>query len=196
MLRLKSMKALKTLLLVPLFCLSSCNLIVSSDSEKYSDYRESLIKNTDCHSELYIFPENVDTSKINNLVYMSEESLFTGSYFLYASIDFTEEEYVTEIDRLKEIYAEFKNGERKPIISDKDNHIFITIARDMRFEFAMYNEEKHRIYYVTNQLFSWSAVTIDFEVPEFNIPSEVDDGDNSYNMYYYYTKDIGYYVND
>ena len=59
-----------------------------------------------------------------------------------------------------------------------------------------YNSEKLEIAYVSNQLFSWNETGIkkEYLYKDIKVPAELDEGDNSYNMYYYRVGDIGYYI--
>ena len=84
----------------------------------------------------------------------------------------------------------------KCIIKDTKTSQYLTINKNSRYEYAKYNAETYEIAYVSNQLFSWaeSGISIEHKLEDIEIPSEIADGKNSYNMYYYYEADIGYYV--
>ena len=72
----------------------------------------------------------------------------------------------------------------------------MTINKSGRYEYVKYNAETLEIAYVSNQLFAWeeSGIKKDHKLEDITIPSEIADGNNEYNMYYYYQEDIGYYA--
>lgn len=192
------------LLLVP-FLLCGCSS--NSNVRKYDDALKEAIDNPDFHSQLYIFPENTDKGTPKNFAYKSLADLLTGSYFLYLVMDYDEESFNKELERLDKIEGHFLEGQTKPILHYEEESIYLTISKDNRFEYVKYNKEKFEIAYVSNQLFSKMTANVqpNHTLPSLTIPSELDDGDNSYNMYYFYSDEpdgmggtlhVGTYVSD
>ena len=195
----------KTLLFVSTLLLSGCSC--SSNVRTYDDALNEAIENTDFHSQLYIFPESTNKGTPTNFSYKSMGDLLTGSYFLYLVMTYDEENFTNELARIDKIEGRFPDGQTKSIIHYEEESIYLTISRDSRYEYVKYNKEKFEIAYVSNQLFSWATANVELrhKLPDLKIPSELDDGENSYNMYYFYSDEpdgmggtihIGMYVVD
>lgn len=194
------------LLLIPsLLC--SCGFNSNSNVRTYNDVLKDAKENPDFHTQLYVFPENTNIGTPTNFAYKSMADLMNGSYFFYLVMNYDEENFNNELTRLDSIKGHFPNGETKSIIHYEDESIYLTINRDSRYEYVKYNKEKLEIAYVSNQLFSWVTARVEpkHSLPNISIPSELDDGDNSYNMYYFYSDEpdgmggtihIGMYVDD
>ena len=188
-----------SLLVMPLM-LSGClsKPVKHTDPKDYASCLESAINNSDFHSELYIFPKNVKEESISNFAYQTSDGLFNGSYFFYLVVNYNQADFEQELLRLDSVKATFKKWNEKPIIKYKYLSLYLTINRNERCEYVKYNEEKFEIAYVSNQIYEWYKVDIsnDHLLDDVTIPSELDDGNNSYNMYYSYEGDVGWYVND
>ena len=185
-------RVFKVAAIFPVVFLAGCKNYVNNDVNKYDELREKYIKEVDFHSELYIFPEQIDKGRVIKFRSQYQESLFTGSYLFYLVYQFSDD-YEDEINRLSSIKAEFKNGQSKSIIHYEKQSLFLTICKDNRYEYAKYESSTKRITYVSNQLYPWEEIKID-SIESIKIPKSLDDGENSYNMYYFYEGDIGYYV--
>ena len=72
------------------------------------------------------------------------------------------------------------------------------MKQNARFEYAMYNETTFEIAYISNQIFEWKDTPVeqDFISPDVTIPKGLEDGENMYNMYYWYNGDVGSYIED
>jgi len=182
----------KVAAIFPVVFLAGCKNYVDNDVSKYIELREKYVKEEDFHSELYIFPDQVDKERVIKFRSQYQENLFTGSYLFYLVYQFSDD-YEDEINRLYSIKAEFKNGQSKSIIHYEKQSLFLTISKDNRYEYAKYESSTKRITYVSNQLYPWEEIKID-SLESIKIPKSLDDGENSYNMYYFYEGDIGYYV--
>ena len=181
-----------------LFCVS-CNTHTKSNVEDYFDIMKECRENPDFHSQLYLFPKTIEGKEIKKFFYQETTDIMTGCYFFYLSLSYSEEDFVLEVNRMKEVKAEFKNGATKSVLSYPTQSAFLTISRDNRYEYALYNEEKLEITFISNQLYPWSDLLIleeQHKMPEFVIPKEYDDGNNSYNMYYFFVDGVGYEVTD
>ncbi len=188
-----------SLLLTPLV-LSGClsHPQTHKDPSEYFSCLETAINNSDFHSQLYIFPKDIKEESISNFAYQTRDGLFSGNYFFYLVVNYNQTEFEQELSRLDSVKASFKNGKEKSVLKYKEHSLYLTINRNERCEYVKYNEEKLEIAYVSNQIFSWDKVDIsnDHLLDDVTIPSELDDGDNSYNMYYFYEGDVGWYVTD
>ena len=197
----------KILLLTIPFILSGCGYNSRSDIQTYENVLNDAVENPDFHTWLYIFPKNTNIGTPTKFAYKSMDDLFTGSYFLYLAMTYDEENFNNELARLDKIYGHFSNGETKKILHYEEQSTYLTINKDNRYEYAIYDKENLEIAYVSNQLFSWTTARVEDKhtLPSLTIPSELDDGDNSYNMYCYYSDEpdgmggtihIGMYVDD
>lgn len=194
----------KSILLIVLLPLSLTSCIFGgvktyTDKNDYYKCLESAINEADYHSELYIFPHEIKLESITNFVYKEKEDLFIGSYFFYLVASYNEEEFNNELNRLDNVKATFsKTNEVKPLLKYEENSLYVAICSDDRNEYVKYNKSTHEIAYVSNQMFEWDKLEYsnDHLIDDITIPSEHDDGNNTYNMYYSYQGDTGWYVKD
>lgn len=189
-------------LILPILALSICGCSVSSDIASYKRLYEELVAEVDFHTGLFVFPKDTNSGKPRKLYYKKVPDLLTGSFVFYLVMEYNEANFASELDRLSKIKQHFcidesdliveKIDATKTIIHDEVNHAYVTICRNNRYEYAMYNETNHEIAYVSNQLEPWLVTGVKNEhiITDFNVPEEIDDGNNSYNLYYYYTIDI------
>lgn len=191
-----------SLMLIPLVALSGCATKTNEDVNQYKILRNEAIENFDFHSELYVFPTEVNVANVVTFSYKTREDLFNGSYLFYLVMKYNQSQFDAELKRLDAVQADYEIREgvfrTKPIIKDDKNSQYVTISKDARYEYVKYNQESLEIAYVSNQLFSWRETGIkeEYIFDGITVPIELDDGGNSYNMYYYYEGDIGYYVAD
>ena len=164
--------------------------------EEYNKWLNEAVENSDFHSELYIFPTEIDKESAKSFLYRTKESLFNGSYFLYLVMEYDETAYNGEIERLSNVKATFSNGEVKSVIHNEEKKVYLTIQQNNRHEYAYYDETKHLIAYVSNQLFDWGMTGIEKEYCIEDVPLEEKDLYDGYNMYYLYQGDVGYYVKE
>ena len=191
--------AIKLSLIIPTLLLTGClSSKTNNDPQNYSEYLKIAVGNSDFHSELYIFPQDITEEEIKTFAYQTMDGLFTGSYFLYVVAQYDQTIFEAEINRLDDIKATFKNGKVKSILKYEEQSLYLTLNKDNRYEYVKYSKDTFEIAYVSNQLYKWNEVDINDNhlLGEVVIPQELDDGNNSYNMYYSYEGDIGYYVND
>lgn len=191
-----------TLMMIPFLTLGGCATKANNDINQYETLLKQSINNSDFHSELYVFPNEINTENAIAFSYKTREDLFTGSYLLYLVMKYDQNQFNAELERLDAIKVdiEIPNNvfKTKNIIKDVNTSQYVTICKDSRYEYVKYNSETLEIAYVSNQLFAWKETGIKSEYlyKDIEIPTELDDGGNSYNMYYYYEADIGYYVKD
>ena len=181
-----------------LFCVS-CTTHTKSNAEDYLDILSSCRANSDFHTQLSLFPETIENTEIVKFFYQETSDLFTGSYFFYLVLTYDNEGFMSELERMDGVRAEFSNGAIKTVIKYPDQNAFLTISKGNRYEYVLYNHESLEIAYISNQLYEWNTLLILEErhyMPDFEIPEEKDDGDNTYNMYYYYVDNVGYEVTD
>ncbi len=189
-----------TLMMIPFLTLGGCATKANNDINQYETLLKQSIDNSDFHSELYVFPSEINTENATAFSYKTREDLFTGSYLLYLVMKYDQNQFSAELERLDAIKAdiEIPNNvfKTKSIIKDTDTSQYVTITQNSRYEYVKYNAETLEIAYVSNQLFTWKETGIknEYLYKDIKIPTELDDGDNSYNMYYYRVDDIGYYV--
>lgn len=198
------MKKLKTKFLsilpvIPVVFCSGCNTHTKSNIEDYFDILQECKNKSDFHTQLYIFPETIEGTEIVKFFYQETSDLFTGSYFFYLVLTYSQEGFDTELQRMSEVKSVFKNGAEKTVIEYPEDSAFLTIKRDNRYEYALYNKETLEIAYISNQLYQWKDLEILEErhtMPDFTIPADKDNGKNTYNMYYLYQDNVGYEVTD
>jgi hypothetical protein len=189
-----------TLMTIPFLTLGGCATKANNNVNQYETLLKQSINNSDFHSELYVFPSEINTENAVAFSYKTREDLFTGSYLLYLVMKYDQNQFNAELERLDTIKAdiEIPNNvfKTKNIIKDTDASQYVTITQNSRYEYVKYNSETLEIAYVSNQLFTWKETGIknEYLYKDIKIPTELDDGDNSYNMYYYRVDDIGYYV--
>ena len=189
-----------TLMMIPFLTLGGCATKANNDVSQYDTLLKQSIDNSDFHSELYIFPSKINTENAVAFSYKTREDLFTGSYLLYLVMKYDQNQFNAELERLDTIKAdiEIPNNvvKTKNIIKDTNTSQYIAITKNARYEYAKYNTETLEIAYVSNHLFTWKETGIknEYSYKDIKVPTELDDGGNSYNMYYYYEADIGYYV--
>ena len=178
--------------------LGSCKRDTRTNAEQYLDQIKECRENKDFHSQLYIFPESLN-GEIIKYFYMEESDLFTGSYFYYLALQYDEETFNNELTRLSQVKSEFpKFNKVKPAIHYEEQSLYLTISRDNRYEYALYDKEKLEIAFISNQLFTWDQAKVlpEHTMPSVVIPEELDDGNDTYNMYYYYDGEVGWEVTD
>ena len=188
-----------TLMMIPFLALGGCASRTNDDVNKYEEVLAKAVQNSDFHSQLYVFPKKVDVNSVTNFRYMERDDLFNGSYLLYLSVKYNQTQFDAELERLDSVKAEFNSQKAtKPLLKFVDKSEYVAINRNSRYEYVKYDSESLEIAYVSNQIYEWAETGVKKEhlFEEVTIPSELDDGGNSYNMYYYYEADIGYYVND
>ena len=193
----KKVKILGILWVFPMV-LGSCKRDTRTNAEQYLDQIKECRENKDFHSQLYIFPESLN-GEIIKYFYMEESDLFTGSYFYYLALQYDEETFNNELTRLSQVKSDFpKFNKVKPVIHFEEQSLYLTISRDNRYEYALYDKEKLEIAFISNQLFTWdqAKVLLEHTMPSVVIPKELDDGNNTYNMYYYYGGEVGWEVTD
>ena len=189
-----------TLMTIPFLTLGGCATKANNNVNQYETLLKQSINNSDFHSELYVFPSEINTENAVAFSYKTREDLFTGSYLLYLVMKYDQNQFNAELERLNAIKVdiEIPNNvfKTKNIIKDTDTSQYVAITQNSRYEYVKYNSETLEIAYVSNQLFTWKETGIknEYLYKDIKIPTELDDGDNSYNMYYYRVDDIGYYV--
>ena len=181
-----------------LFCVSCGKIEHKDDAGSYESLLKQCREESDFHSELYIFPETTQNGEAKGFYYAHQESMFTGSFFIYLVMKYDQTNFENEIDRISHVKAQYKTGETKSIIPFADQNLYLTIKKDNRYEYAMYNSSSLEIAYVSNQLFEWKDIPIKNEhiLPDVIIPAEVMDQGNGYTLYYLYDGDVGMYIED
>ena len=194
----KISKILGISLVFPAILCSSCNTTKKTDWESYAEILQECISDRDFHSQLYIFPESIEGKEITKFVFSNTTDLFNGSWLMYLGLKLDQEGFNDEISRLESIKAVYDTGLEKPIIKFEEQKLFLTIMKDNRYEYALYNSDTCEIIYVSNQLYEWKDIPVEKEhiLPDVSIPQELDDGNNTYNMYYRYEEDVGWEVVD
>ena len=193
----KKVKILGILGVFPLL-LCSCKRDTRTNAEQYLDDLKYCRENKDFHSQLSIFPDSLN-GEIIKYFYMEESDLFTGSYFFYLVLQYDEDTFNNELARLNNVRSTFSRVNLvKPIIHFEEQSTYLTISRDNRYEYVLYNKEKLEVAFVSNQLFTWDRAQVlpEHAMPNVVVPVELDDGNNTYNMYYYYDGEVGWEVTD
>ncbi len=186
-------------MMIPFLTLGGCVSRTNDDVNKYEEVLTKAVQNSDFHTALYVFPKKVDVNSVTNFRYMERDDLFNGSYLLYLSVKYNQAQFDAELERLDSVKADFNaHNAAKPLLKFADKAEYVAISRNSSYEYVKYDTESLEIAYVSNQIYEWIETGVKKEhlFEDITIPSELDDGGNSYNMYYYYEGDIGYYVND
>ena len=185
-------------LLFPALLCASCSQTTKTDTEEYADILKECVSDKDFHSQLYIFPKSIEGLEIQKFVFSNTTDLFNGSWLMYLSLKWDEYGFNKELERLNDVKAEFKTGDIKPIIKFEEESLYLTISKDNRYEYVLYNKKSFEVTYVSNQLYEWKKTPVLKEhiLPDLVIPTELDDGNNTYNMYYRYEGDVGWEVTD
>ena len=175
--------------------LSGCSFTgkekINSDPSEYNKVLKQFLDDKDVHSEMYIFPEKIDVSKADKFESRIRDGIFGNDYFMYLSTKYESDTFEQEINRLKDIKCTYVDGTVKTIIHLEEESLFVTIYKDNRFEYVTFDEEELKVTYVFNQLYHTEE-----KLENIVVPFEFDDGGNSYNMYYRYEGDVGYYITD
>ena len=194
----KISKILRILPVFPAIFCSSCKTTTKTDVESYHDILTECINERDFHTQLYIFPESIEGLEVTKFVFSNTTDLFNGSWLMYLGVKWSEETFAIELERLSNVKAVYKTGDIKPVIKYEDKSLYLTICKDNRYEYAVYNSETFEIIYVSNQLYQWKDTPVASEhiLPSVTIPSDLDDGNNTYNMYYRYEGEVGWEIVD
>lgn len=163
-----------------------------TDIENYSVSLVELRENSDAHSGLFIFPDDVKVDNVKEFKYLTRDDLFNGSYLFFLVQKYSNEEYSAEVERLKNVKAEFPESVKNPLYIKNENPTYITIFDgNGSYEYALLDAENKTIVYVFNQLFEWDDVNLDENYMLKNYSVSTNDKDtnrNGYNMYYIYDK--------
>ena len=192
-------KIFKFLAVFPAIFSTSCfKKDTKTDVESYVEILTESRNESDFHTELYICPETIENLEVKSFYYAHIDDLFTGSFLMYLVIEYDETNFSSEIQRLSGVKANFKDRGTKSIISFPEQNLYLTIKLNKRFEYAIYDTEKYQIAYISNQIFEWKDTPIEekFIIPELQIPSELQDKENMFNLYYWYEGDVGFYIED
>lgn len=163
-----------------------------NDIDNYSNYLINLRDNTDAHSYLSIFPNEIINNNVEEFIYLSEDGLFDGDYLFYLVVSYDKDSYYNEINRISNITINYKNLEKK-ILFSKDGFsypAYISIFdNNGSFEYALVDEENYRIVYIFNQFFMWDKIEINknYEPIDYDVPIK-DIKREGYNMYYFFNK--------
>ena len=196
---MNKLRILRILPVFPMIFCAGCDTHTKSNVEDYFEILGEARKNSDFHTQLYLFPETIEGAEIVKFLYQETSDLFTGSYFFYLALTYNEADFNAEVQRMSQVKATFKNGVVKNVIAYPEQSAFLTIDKNGRYEYSLYNKETLEIAYLSNQLYDWKQLTVLEErhkMPDFAIPEAVDDGEHTYNMYYCYQGGIGYEITD
>ena len=194
----KMAKIFRILPVFPAFFCFSCNKTEKTHVESYVEILSDCINARDFHSQLYIFPKSIEGLEITKFVFSNTTDLFNGCWLMYLGLKWDEEGFNSELERLDNVKGMYKTGDVKPIIKYEEQSLYLTISRDHRYEYALFNKTTFEIVYVSNQLYEWKDIPVlpEHRLPSVTIPAELDDGNNTYNLYYRYEGDIGWEIVD
>lgn len=128
---------LLTIVLVAPFALTGCKTIKLDDVLKYEETLQKCRDENDFHTELYIFPENIQKNRIKKFRYQWTEGLFAGSFLFYLVYEWGDD-YDEEINRISQVKAVFKDRGEKTVLHYEKEKMFVTIYNEdgCRYEFA------------------------------------------------------------
>lgn len=181
---------------VSIFIINKEKIYEKKDIDKYKEYLSELKNNSDVHSKLFIFPDEINKDNVEEFQYLKKDGLFDGSYLFYIIVKYDEKEYNKEIDRLKKIKRIF-NGFDKFILYTEElkYHTYITICDGMdTFEYALLDDNNKKIIYVFRQLFNSNNNLKDDYLLKYKVPNDKKDKNSiGFNMYYFYDEfGVGY----
>ena len=160
-------KISRIFLLFPVFFCMSCDTTTKTNAEDYHDTLTECISDGDFHSQLYIFPESIEGLEITRFYFSNTTNPFTGSWLLYLGIKWDEENFNNELKRLDQIEAVYpRYNSKKPIIKYEEKSLYLTINRDMRYEYVLYYMDTKEIVYISNQLYPWEETPIEEKTEE------------------------------
>ena len=166
---------------------------IYNDISKYSEYLISLRNSDDVHSDLLIFPEELNNYHVDEFKYFSRNGLFDGNYFFYLQINL-DDDFTNEVDRIKNISVNYNGIIKKPIYEKEYFGLpcYITIFDGFdTYEYALINEKERTITYIFNQLFSFYELGLSDFLNPYGYVVSIDKRDKKslgYNMYYSHDK--------
>lgn len=158
-------------------------------------------KNFKGYSNLYIFPKEMsDSAKIESYYYYHRDTIFDATCQIYLEYSLPKEEFDAEVSRLSKISERYENtnyiNADNKIVYDTNNFIYpayVAIFNNNHcYEYALLNEEESKIICVFTQFIKPDDVKFDKKY----LPLNFEDGksDESFNIYYTYSKDgSGYF---
>ena len=181
-------------IVIVLLLITGCSINYKeyNDIDNYSNYLISLRDNTDAHSYLSIFPDEIVNNNVEEFRYLSEDGLFDGDYLFYLVVNYDKESFYNEKDRISNITINYKNLEKKILYSEEGFNypVYISIFdNNGSFEYALADEENYKIIYIFNQFFMWDKIEINknYEPIDYKVPIK-DIKREGYNMYYFFNK--------
>ncbi|MCH4889486.1 hypothetical protein EZV73_18035 [Acidaminobacter sp. JC074] len=144
-------------------------------------------------SHLLVFPESVDGSSVKAYRYYASEKGLDNEYLVYLDLTLAEDEYLNEIDRIRNLETEYKENRNKILIKEIDGYKAYIAVYDHNgcYEYVLVDEAHHRLIYVYSQFKGADAYLNDndlwigseMDLDESNALSEK----KGYSIYYFKT---------
>lgn len=189
-------------------------LLEYEDVLNYENYLYELKNTSRIGTGLLIFPEKINKDEVINFKYTKDSPDFELGYSMYLVMDYDNDTYLKETERIKNLSAKFKNFEKKPLYTENGfeypayitifdggyEDIYYIIDKYNTFEYVLLDEQNTMIIYVFSKYLSWSELKIDEKYLPKNYDVSQENKDNKrtgYNMYYYYLPNgDGIFYND
>ncbi|WP_160685680.1 zf-HC2 domain-containing protein [Clostridium sp. C2-6-12] len=151
------------------------------------------------YSNLYIFPKEIPKSaKVDSYYYYHRDTLFDPTCQIYLEYSLSKTDFDAEVLRLSKICESYENQNYKDkvnnIVYDTKNFMYpayVTIFnRNHCYEYALLDNEEHKIIYVFTQFIELKNVNFDKKYLPVDFGKEK--SSKGYNMYYS-GNDFGYF---
>ena len=129
------------------------------------------------NSKLAIFPDLTKNAEDTDYYYYCSKGNINNHYVIYAEMEYTDEEYQKELQRLSEIEVEIELPSTQKVVSNGivfDEKSFLYPAYvaiygcNLSYEYALTDEENHKIIYVYSRLQDMNGM-----IPDKYLPLEV-----------------------
>lgn len=181
-----------SVLLLGIFLMAAYLVVTGGPAIKTSDINNyGYFYNFKGYSNLYIFPTTIpQAARIDSYYYYQRDTFLDPTCQIYLEYSLSKEAYDTEVLRLSKIVETYENenfkGKENKIVYDTENFkypAYVTIFNSNHcYEYALLNEEEHKIIYVFTQYIGLNKVKFDKKY----LPKDFGDEKNSkgFNIYY------------
>ena len=149
------------------------------------------------NSKLAIFPNATENAEDADYYYYCSKGNFNNHYVIYAEMEYTDEEYQKELQRLSEIEVEIELPSTQEVVSNGivfDEKSFRYPAYvaiygcNLSYEYALADEENHKIIYVYSRLQDLNGMIPDKYLPLEAIGKDMYENNSWDNINIYYCK--------
>lgn len=150
------------------------------------------------NSKLAIFPNSTENVEDADYYYYCSKNSFNNHYVIYAEMEYTDEQYQKELQRLSEIEVEIELPSTQEVASNGiiyDEKLFNYPAYvaiygcNLSYEYALTDEENHKIIYVYSRLQDMNGMIPDKYLPLEVIGKDMYENNSWDNINIYYSED-------